>query len=284
MNRRALNRQVWGGAPVFTSVGYALSILYALVIVVPLYFVLVSSFKENAQIFSAPLSLPEGLTLERYFQAQANVNLLRAIAISFIVAVGTEILTLAVTFPAAYAVARIPTRLAPLVESIFGLGFLIPPLAILMPIFLMTARAHMLNNPVALILFYPALRLPLSILLLASFLRGLPRELEESAEVDGANVLQTMWHIFFPLSLPGIVTVLVLNFIDIWNEYLFALILMSSDNRTIQIAVSMLKTQRKIDYGLIAAGVVISLIPVYVVFAFFQEKIMQGLLAGAVKE
>jgi multiple sugar transport system permease protein len=269
---------------VFTSVGYGLSILYAMVIVVPLYFVLVSSFKENAQIFSAPLSLPEGLTLQRYFQAQANVNLLRAIAISFIVAVGTEILTLAVTFPAAYAVARIPTRLAPLVESIFGLGFLIPPLAILMPIFLMTARAHMLNNPVALILFYPALRLPLSILLLASFLRGLPRELEESAEVDGANVLQTMWHIFFPLSLPGIVTVLVLNFIDIWNEYLFALILMSSDNRTIQIAVSMLKTQRKIDYGLIAAGVVISLIPVYFVFAFFQEKIMQGLLAGAVKE
>ena len=102
--------------------------------------------------------------------------------------------------------------------------------------------------------------------------------------MDGASVLQIMLEVFFPLSLPGVATVVVLNFIEIWNEYLFALILMSSDNRTIQIAVASLRTQRTIDYGVIAAGVVLSLIPVYLVFVFFQEKIMQGLLAGAVKE
>jgi multiple sugar transport system permease protein len=154
----------------------------------------------------------------------------------------------------------------------------------LMPIYLVTASLGRLNDPLALIIFYPALRLPISVFLLASFMRKLPIELEESAEIDGANVLQIMAHIFLPLCVPGLVTVIVLNFIDFWNEYLFALILMSSDNRTIQVAISLLRSQRTIEYGLMAAGVVISMIPVYIVFIFFQERIMEGMVAGAVKE
>jgi multiple sugar transport system permease protein len=268
----------------FSLVGYVLVIIYAMVILVPLYFALVSAFKENTAIFSTPLSLPKSFNMGRFLQAQANVNLFRAIGISFLVTTGAELLTLVLAFPAAYSLARIKSRLTPLVESIFGLGFLIPPLAILMPIYLMTASIGRLNDPLVLIVFYPALKLPLSIILLASFMRKLPFELEESAEMDGANVFQIMGYIFLPLSVPGIVTVLVLNFIDFWNEYLFALILMSSDNRTIQVAISLLRSQRTIDYGLMAAGVVISMIPVYIVFIFFQERIMQGLTAGAIKE
>ena len=85
--------------------------------------------------------------------------------------------------------------------------------------------------------------------------------------------------------MPGIITVLVLNFINIWNEYLFALILMDSNNRTIQLALALLRAnQRSVDYGLIAAGVIISMIPVYIVFIFFQDRIMNGMLAGAIKE
>ena len=149
-------------------------------------------------------------------------------------------------------------------EAIFSLGFLIPGLAILMPIYLMAAKAGLLYNPIALIIVYPAFNLPLSMILLTGFMRKLPRELEESAVMDGGNVLQIIFHIFLPLCTPGIITVLVLNFINIWNEYLFALILMDSDNRTIQLATALLRaSQRSVDYGLIAAGVVISMIPVY---------------------
>ena len=116
-------------------------------------------------------------------------------------------------------------------------------------------------------------------------MRKLPRELEESAVMDGGNVLQIMIYIFVPISMPGIITVLVLNFINIWNEYLFALILMDSDNRTVQLALALLRAnQRQIDYGLIAAGVLISMVPVFIMFIFFQDKIMGGLLAGAIKE
>ena len=211
--------------------------------------------------------------------------MLRAGLISIFITIGAELLTLILAFPAAYAVARIQTRLSPVVESIFSLGFLIPGLAILMPIYLMTAKAGLLYNPIALVILYPAFNLPLAMILLSSFMRKLPRELEESAVMDGGNVLQIIFYIFLPICMPGIITVLVLNFINIWNEYLFALILMDSNNRTIQLALALLRAnQRTIDFGLIAAGVLISTIPVFLVFVFFQDRIMKGMLAGAIKE
>jgi len=269
----------------FVIGGYFFSILYAFLIIIPLYFVVVSAFKNNSQIITTPLALPAALDFSKFLQAQANVNLLRAMLISVAVAIGAEILTLVLAFPAAYAIARLQTRLAPLTEAIFSLGFLIPSLAILMPVYLMTARAVLLYHPIALVILYPAFSLPLSLILLTSFMRKLPRELEESAVMDGGNVLQIMIYIFFPICMPGILTVLVLNFINIWNEYLFALILMDSDNRTVQLALALLRAnQRSVDYGLIAAGVLISMIPVFIVFIFFQDRIMSGMLTGAIKE
>jgi len=269
----------------FVIGGYFFSILYAFLIIIPLYFVVVSAFKNNSQIITTPLALPAALDFSKFLQAQANVNLLRAMLISVAVAIGAEILTLVLAFPAAYAIARLQTRLAPLTEAIFSLGFLIPSLAILMPVYLMTARAGLLYHPIALVILYPAFSLPLSLILLTSFMRKLPRELEESAVMDGGNVLQIMIYIFFPICMPGILTVLVLNFINIWNEYLFALILMDSDNRTVQLALALLRAnQRSVDYGLIAAGVLISMIPVFIVFIFFQDRIMSGMLTGAIKE
>jgi multiple sugar transport system permease protein len=284
-NLSNLFRRMRKGGDPFVIGGYFFSIIYACLIIVPLYFVVISAFKDNPEIVLNPLALPAKLNFSKFIQTQINVNVLRAGSISIFITTGAEILTLILGFPAAYAVARIQTRLSPLVESIFSLGFLIPGLAILMPIYTMTAKAGLLYHPIALVILYPAFNLPLTMILLSGFMRKLPRELEESAVIDGATVFQIIFHLFLPICIPGIVTVLVLNFINIWNEYLFALILMDSNNRTIQLALALLRAnQRSIDYGLIAAGVLISMIPVYIVFIFFQEKIMQGMLAGAVKE
>ena len=269
----------------FVISGYFFSILYAFLIIIPLYFVVISAFKNNSEIITTPLALPSAFDFNKFLQAQANVNLLRAMLISVAVAIGAEILTLVLVFPAAYAIARIQTRLAALTEAIFSLGFLIPSLAILMPVYLMTAKAGLLYHPIALVILYPAFSLPLSLVLLTSFMRKLPRELEESAVMDGGNVLQIIFYIFFPICMPGIITVLVLNFINIWNEYLFALILMDSNNRTIQLALALLRAnQRTVDYGLIAAGVLISMVPVFIVFIFFQDRIVSGMFTGAIKE
>jgi multiple sugar transport system permease protein len=280
-----ISQKISSRSSAFVSIGFLLSIIYALLILIPIYFVFVSVFKNNDQVISSPLALPQTLSFAKFVQAQSLVNLSRATLISVIIAVGAELLTLLLAFPASYAIARIPTRLSPFAEAVFGLGFLIPGLAILMPVYLMTARAGLLYNPIALIILYPAFNLPLSIILLSSFMRKLPRELEESAVMDGGNILQIIFYIFVPICLPGIVTVVVLNFINMWNEYLFALILMDSNNRTIQLATALLRAnQRQVDFGLIATGVITSLLPVVIVFIFFQEQIMSGMLAGAVKE
>ena len=139
-----------------------------------------------------------------------------------------EILTLVLAFPAAYAIARIQTRLGAMVEALFALGFLIPAMAILMPVFLTAIRLGLLYNPLMLIIFYPATLLSLTILLLASQLRGIPKELEESAIIDGASHLQLIWYVFLPMARPAVITCLLLNFLSVWNEYLFALILLNT--------------------------------------------------------
>ncbi len=244
---------------------------------------MISSFKDNSSIFGSPLGLPPAFDLSNYIRALTNARLIRAMGISTSITIGAEILTILLAFPAAYAIARIRTRMASFVETFFSVGFLIPVFATLVPIFIIFAKIGLINNPLALILFYPATAMPISIIILASFMRQVPREFEESAELDGANQLQIIYHIFFPISKPAVITVLVLNFLQFWNEFLFALILLSGKNRTIQVALTQLKSERLVDYGLVASGVVISVIPVYIMFIFFQEQITKGLTAGAVK-
>ena len=215
-----------------------------------------------------------------------NVNVLRAGLISIFITSGAEVLTLLLAFPAAYAVARIQTRLSTLVESIFSLGFLIPGTGDLDADLYDDCQGRIVvssdrpGDPLP--GFQPAHdddpACPASC-------ENSRANWRKSAVIDGGNVLQIIFYLFLPICIPGIVTVLVLNFINIWNEYLFALILMDSKNRTIQLALALLRAnQRSVDFGLIAAGVLISMIPVYIVFIFFQERIMSGMLAGAVKE
>ncbi|MCZ7536124.1 MAG: carbohydrate ABC transporter permease [Acidimicrobiia bacterium] len=213
------------------------------------------------------------------------MGLVAAIGNSLLITTGAELLTLILAFPAAYAVARIPVVLAAPIETLFGLGFLIPAFAVLVPVFLMAAATGLLYHPLALILFYPATRLPISIILLAAYLRAIPRELEEAAQIDGASRWASIGASSFRWLAPGVIMVIVLNFIAIWNEFLFAFILLDSDNRTVQSRrAAPALGARAVDFGLVAAGVVISLAPVYVVFILFQRRIQRGLLAGSVKQ
>jgi multiple sugar transport system permease protein len=271
-------------APLFTAINYIWAVIYCFLILTPMYFVFISSFKSNFEIFNGLLRLPTEINLDNYRRAIEFGSLFKALWVSFYVTIGAEVVTLGLAFPVAFAIARIPTRLSNWTEGLFGLGFLIPGMAMLVPILLLMVSLKLYHNPLGLVAVYPATALPGSVILLASTLRGIPKELEESAQMDGANRLQMVWHIFLPLSTAGVVTVIILNFLSFWSEYIFALVLLGTDTRTIQLAVTGLKSQRLIDYGLVAAGAVISMVPVFIIFLFFQERIMSGMLAGAVKQ
>lgn len=269
-------------------INYALAILYALIVVTPIYFVVVSSFKDNAGIFNSPLGLPATWGLDNYAEVESRVGMLRAIGVSVAITTLTLLMIVFVGFLAAYAIARIAPkfknpRIGLVTEAFFGLGFLIPAFALLVPVFLLAARSGLLYNPIYLVTYYLAANLPLSILLLSSYMRSIPRDLEEAAEIDGANRVQIIRCVIFPLMRSGIVTIVVLNFINVWNEYIFALLLLDSNYRTAQVAIPLLRTVRSVDYGLISAGVVFALIPVYIVFTVFQERIITGMRAGSVK-
>jgi multiple sugar transport system permease protein len=269
----------------FTYGAYLLAIIYALIVITPVYYVLVSSFKNNTEIYNRPLNLPQTWTLEKFQTVQDQLNMVKAVGVSFVIIAGAEMINLSLGFLAAYAIARIPTRLSKIVETIFSAGFLIPIFAMLVPTYLLAVRVGLLYNPLALIFFLSASRLPLTVIILAARLHEIPREIEESAEIDGASRLQIILQIIFPMATSGVITVLIINFLSFWNEYLFAWILLSGNPnvRTVQMLVPLLRSVNSIDYGLVAAAVAMSLVPVLAVFLIFQERIVAGSASGSVK-
>jgi multiple sugar transport system permease protein len=278
------SHHIRSGSPVYDIVSYILALFYAFIIAVPIYFVFISSLKTNREIFSHLLALPSKLDFFNFISAQQYVNLFRSFLVSAGVTVSSVTITLLLAFPVAYAIARIPTHLSGVTEAFFATGLLIPTIAMLLPTYLLIVKLGLINNPLALVIIFPAQNISVTVIILAAVLRTIPHEMEESAEMDGANRLQVIWYIFLPLASAGLVSVGILAFLSMWNEYLFAFTILNNQNRTIMVAIQTLHSNRVVDYGLISAGAVIGLLPIYIVFILFQERIMSGLLAGALKE
>lgn len=259
--------------------------LYALLLLVPLYFLLISSFKGNTAIFNDPFRLPTAWSFDNYVEAWNRAKLGQALKISVIVAVISEVLTIVLAVPAAYAITRSSRRAGSRIERVFGLGFLIPAFAALVPTLLLSIRLGLFHTWIFLSLFMVATTLSLSVILLAQFMRTIPRELDESATMDGASRWRILWSIYVPLTLPGIAMVLILNFLAYWNEYLFSLVLVGSDerSRTIQVALPSLVDQTRTEYGVLLAGTVIALIPVYLLYTLMSRRVEGALTAGAIK-
>jgi multiple sugar transport system permease protein len=258
---------------------------YALILAIPIYFLLVSSLKENVEIFANPFGLPENWLFSNYPQAWERAVMGRALVNSLLVTAAAEIITLALVVPASYGLARSKSRVSSALERIFALGFLIPAFATLVPVLLLSIALGLFQTREFLTLFMVATTLPLSIILLTQFMRSIPVELEESAMVDGLSRVRIMWHIYLPLSLPGIAMVVILNFLAYWNEFLFSLVLVGSNanNRTVQVALPTLIDQTKTEFGPLLAGTVITLIPVYLLYIALNRRLEGALTAGAIK-
>lgn len=268
-----------------SAVSGALAWTYAAVLVVPFLYFILSSFKSNEEIFAAPLSLPRSLDLENFRTAIEQAALLPAIANSAITTVAALVLTLVLALPASFAIARARGRIGAVVEGVFSLGFLIPSFAALFPTFLLAAAMGLFHTRTFIVLLLPATALPLSIVILTSFMRAVPRELEEAATMDGASPLQVLRQVYLPICIPGVATVVLLNYLAFWNAYLYPLILIGPDvaQRTIQVALPTLKVEAGTDYGVLMAGTLFTLLPVYLVYTLLQRQMQKALLSGAVK-
>lgn len=258
---------------------------YTALLAVPLYYFLVSAFKHNGAIFGSPLGLPGSLSPGNFTQAFELAGLGGAIANSALVTVGGLAVTLVFAVPASFALARSRGRAGRVLERIFSLGFLVPTFAALFPTFLLAAATGLFHTRTFMVLLLPATAMPLSVVLLTQFMRAVPAELEEAARMDGASTFAVLRHVYMPVCLPGIAAVVLLNFLNFWNEYLYSLIIIGPDPglRTIQVALPTLVSTAGTHYGLLAAGTVITLLPVFAVYSVLQKRMQAALLSGAVK-
>ncbi|MGY4764493.1 carbohydrate ABC transporter permease [Paenibacillus caseinilyticus] len=251
----------------------------------PLLWLLTYSLKTNEEILSGSFfSLPQVAQWSNYTDALEAGNYWRYLFNSFFVTSVTMASVIVLAAMAAYAITRFQWKYGQLLMLIFLLGMMIPLQSTLLPLMIIFKNMGILNTHLALILPYVAFSTPLAVFILSGFLKTIPHELEESAVMDGANVYRTFWSIILPISVPPIMTVCILTFINIWNEYILASTFISAERlKTLPFGVNSFVSQYSVNYGAIGAFLVLGALPVIVIYFLLSEKITKGMVAGAVK-
>lgn len=259
----------------------------ALYTLFPFYWAIVSSITPPNQLFSTPVRyFPAAPTLSSYVTVFNNTIFLYALRNSAFVALTTVLLSLLFGAFGAYALGRLRFRGRKLVLYTILSMTMFPAIAILGSLFTMVRALDIYNTPWALILTYMTFSLPFTVWVLSNFFKSLPVELEQAAYVDGATPLQTFYMILLPLTAPGLVTTGLLTFISAWNEFLYALTFtLTPEQRTVPVAIALFTGEQmfEIPWGDIMAAAVIVTIPLVVLVLVFQQRLVEGLTAGAVK-
>lgn len=255
--------------------------IWLAVIILPIYYVVITSFKSQAGFFSSNPLLPTlEPTLDNYalvLGAGFTVYLLNSV----IVTVGTVIPALLVSFMAAYAIVRGRGRFVSFTSTVFLMGLAIPLQATIVPIYLIITRMGLYDSLLALILPSAAFALPISVLILSNFMRGIPGELFESMRLDGASNWSILWHLVLPMTRPAVVTVGIYNALQVWNAFLFPLILTQSpDKRVLPLSLWAFQGEFSVNVPAILASVVLSTLPLLVVYIFGRRQLLGGLTAG----
>lgn len=252
----------------------------------PLVWLVSASVKSSSELASLTMNLlPEELHLENFSVALEKQGLIQSAGNSLVVSLASTALVIAVSFPAAYALARFRGRLRTI-----GIGWILvsqvfPVILIIIPLFVILREMRLTDTLMGLILVYTTFTMPFALWMLQGFVAAIPPDLEEAAAIDGAGRTQTLRHVVFPLLLPGLAATAMFSFVAAWNEFFFALVLMQSpEHYTLPVTLKMfVGGEGKVALGPLAAGAVLATIPSLVVFAFMQRRLTGGLLTGSVK-
>jgi N-acetylglucosamine transport system permease protein len=250
------------------------------------FWILVSSLKDNRELFASAWALPSALHFENYEKAWRLARIGNYFLNSVVVVSVATALIVAVSAPAAYVLSRIPFRGRELVTNGIIAGMGVPYQVLLVPLFVLLTQIHLVDTLPGLILVYVSLSLPFTIFLLTGFFRSLPSELEDAAAIDGATEYQVFFRVMLPLASPGIITAAIFNFIGLWNEYMLALVMINDQNkRTLSLALYGLQgsMQYTADWVGLFAGVVIVMVPTLVLFIVMSERVIAGITLGATK-
>lgn len=260
-----------------------LLVLLAISILYPLFWMFMSSFKSYDEIYNATWQLPEGWLWKNYVNAW-NEGVASYFLNSLIVTVATVVLVLFIGSLGAYALSKYKSRFIDVVFLLVTAGIMINPQVCLVPLFKMLNSLNLLDTKLALILPYVAFRLPLITLFLRSYFLSIPKEINESALIDGCNEFQIYAHIYLPMSKPMLITVTLLTAYYAWNEFLFGIIFVSSDSqKTIPAGLMNFRDALATDWGTLLAGMAIASLPMILLLIVFQKQLVRGMSEGSVK-
>ncbi len=269
--------------------GRALVLLAAAIVVLngffPALWILLTSLKTEAELVSKPITYwPAEATLANYVQAFTDQPLLRYLANSALVAVGSTVVSLFVAALAAYAIARLNLKRRQLILTGIVASSMFPLVTLLVPIFETMRTLGLLNTYTALILPYTVLNLPVCTLVLVSFFQSIPKDLENAAMIDGCTRLGALARVVVPLAAPGVFTAGILAFVNAWDEFLLALSLNAgAAMRTVPVGITLYQGEFTFPWAIISAALVVAIVPVAVLIALFQERVVGGLTQGGLK-
>ena len=251
----------------------------------PILWMVLNSFKPNAEIFAWPPTwISENFTLDAYKAIFTNPEQIRFFVNSYVIAALVVVLTLGIGILASYAFSRFDFPGKSVINTIIVSVQAVPPITLLIPYLSLIVTMKLYNTYGALILTYLIFTLPYCILMTTGYMNTLPKELDEAVMIDGGSRSTALWRILVPTALPGLVSVGMYTFMQAWNEYLFALALTkTNDMRTVPVGINLLMGQHSYEWNQMMAMSVLGSLPILILFLFFQRYFIAGMTAGSVK-
>lgn len=280
MKTKTKKRRLYGPGEI---AWFVILILLAILILYPMFWILMSSFKDYQGIYGDVWGLPEVWHAENYLTAW-NKGISQYFVNSTIVTLGTIVGVVLVASFAAFGICQMAGKWGNILFLFCLGGLLLSPQVCLLPLFMLLKALKIKNTLWAMLLPYIAFRLPVSIMMIRSFFVGISRELEEAATIDGATLFQIYRHIYLPLSKPIVSTVVIMTAYYAWNEFVFATIFVDSSNlRTIPVGLMVFRDGLMTDWGVVMAGMVIACLPIMTLFLLMQKNFIRGMTTGSVK-
>ncbi|MEU9289191.1 carbohydrate ABC transporter permease [Streptomyces sp. NPDC048275] len=271
---------------VLNAFSHGILIIWAIMVVLPLLWAVMTSFKDDDSIFSSPWSLPDKLHFDNWSRAWSQAHMSDYFGNTLIVVGFSLAGTLALGSMAAYVLARFDFPGNRFIYFLFVGGMSFPVMLALVPLFYVLNNMRLLNTLPGLILVYIAYSLPFTVFFLTSFFRTLPTSIAEAAFVDGASHTRTFFQIMLPMAKPGLISVGIFNFLGQWNQYMLPTVLNTDpDKKVLSQGLVELATSQgyKGDWSGLFAGLVMAMLPVLAAYIIFQRQVVQGLTAGALK-
>ncbi|MDQ0659206.1 carbohydrate ABC transporter permease [Paenibacillus sp. W2I17] len=263
----------------------AFLILVAIVQIYPLIWLALFSLKDNSEIFSGDVAgLPKAFLWSNYTKAMSDGHVLTYFMNSVLVTAASIVLVLILSSMTGYAITRMNWKLSGLTMTIILLGMMVPIHAALLPLFIILKNLSLLNSYWSLIIPYVAFGIPMAVFILGSFFKGIPREMEESAVIDGCGIYRTFFSIILPLVRPAISTVAIFTFLSCWNELMFAVTFINNTAyQTLTVGMMSMVGTYITQWGIIGAGLMITTVPTVVIYLLLNKQVQKSMIAGAIK-